>query len=81
MRNMSRSFAPFSAGYHHVLLTHAPATLSVSAVVSSSTFGFEMTQWSANMDNMGTAPYRLLVQDNGRAVLYDSRGTSIWHTN
>jgi hypothetical protein len=60
---------------------HLPLLLYVSTVVSSSTFGFEMTQWSANMDNMGTAPYRLLVQDDGRAVLYDARGTSVWRTN
>ena len=38
--------------------------------------------WSApTFPNMGVSPYRVVVQDIGNAVLYDSRNVPIWKTN
>lgn len=49
------------------------------AVVSSSMLGVDITLWSANTDNMGVGPYRLLLQDDGNVSVYDSRSVRTWH--
>jgi hypothetical protein len=37
--------------------------------------------WQTGTQRRGTGPYRMVVQDDGVAVLYDANNARLWATN
>lgn len=63
----------------------APAALmrfcQRSAVCAAASDNLRQKVWMSSTGGGGAAPYKLVVQEDGNAVIFDGSGTSLWTTH